>query len=82
MIGKGLITSDPVQLNTIQRVNCRGGTGTFALAFRGETTLPISWDSKQGAILTALEALPTIGFGGVSVILYTRKITINSICSQ
>ena len=74
MIGKGLTPSDPVQLNTIQRVNCRGGTGTFTLAFRGETTLPIRWDSLQGPITTALEALPTVGVGGVSVILYSGRI--------
>ena len=71
--GKGLTQSDPVQLNTIQRVNCRGGTGTFTLTFRGETTLPISWDSLQGAVVTALEALPTVGVGGVAVILYSGR---------
>lgn len=69
--GRGLGPTDPVQFNTIQRVNCRGGSGTFTLAFRGETTRPIPWDSLSNNVITELEALPTVGVGGVNVILYS-----------
>lgn len=50
--------------------------GTFTLTFEGQTTAPIAYDASGDAVDAALEALPTIGSGNVSVtgpdlILYT-----------
>lgn len=40
--------------------------GTFTLTFMGETTGTIAFDATSAAVVTALEALPNIGAGGVT----------------
>lgn len=54
------------EIQTVTLTNVPTG-GTFTLTFRGETTGPIAFDAAFGDVATALEALPTIGAGGVTV---------------
>lgn len=79
-VGNGAVstTENPTQLNTIQRVNCLGGSGTFTLAFRGETTKPIPYNADDVTISSYLEALSTIRSGGVQVILYGLQACLDS----
>ncbi|GLE03448.1 hypothetical protein PINS_up012350 [Pythium insidiosum] len=41
--------------------------GTFSLGFDGLVTTPIAWNANDAALQSALEALPSIGTGGVIV---------------
>ena len=51
-----------------QQITLGGSTtGTFTLTFMGQTTAPLAYFSKPGAVQAALEALTTIGAGNVSV---------------
>ena len=43
--------------------------GTFTLSFRGKTTVAIDYNADVTTITAALEALPTLGVGHVSVLL-------------
>ena len=63
-----------------------GGTptgGTFTLTFDGYTTAPISWSSTNATLVAnidaALEALPNIGAGGVTVAVGTMTNGIGTI---
>lgn len=58
--------------NEVQTITI-GGTptaGTFTLAFRGRTTAAITWSATNATLIAnidaALEALPTVGTGGVT----------------
>jgi hypothetical protein len=56
------------QVNEIQSISCQASSGTFTLSYKKKTTAPIPFDTATSSELTSyLEALPTIGFGGVSV---------------
>lgn len=46
-----------------------GTTGAFTITFRGATTSSLVYNVTAGAMQTALEALPTIGTGNVTVAL-------------
>jgi len=60
--------NDPVLINEVQKVTLLNATGgTFKLSFGGEETAPIAFGAAGGAVVTALEALGTIGGGDVSV---------------
>lgn len=71
--------------NEIQTVTLAGTPtgGTFTLAFRGFTTAPIAWSNVNATLLaavkTALEALPSIGFGGLTVAAGTLTAGIGTI---
>lgn len=63
-----------------------GGTptgGTFALAFQGFTTAAIAWSATNATLVAnidaALEALPTIGAGGVTTAVGTMTAGIGTI---
>lgn len=63
-----------------------GGTptgGTFTLAFRGDTTAPITWSATNATLVAnidaALEALSTIGTGGVTTAVGTAVAGIGTI---
>lgn len=58
---------EPLQRLTLLDAN----SGTFTLTFLGETTAPISFDADTAAIQTALEALPSVGEGNVTVTMDT-----------
>lgn len=79
MTGNGANTvTNPKQVNEIQRGQCKAGLGTFTLSFRGVSTAPIAFNAKAPAIQAALEALPTIGAGGVRVILSSAQACMDS----
>lgn len=72
--------TDEVQTLTI------GGTpsgGTFKLAFGGYTTAAITWSSTNATLVAnidaALEALPTIGAGGVTTAVGTMTAGVGTI---
>jgi hypothetical protein len=72
--------TDEVQTLTI------GGTpdgGTFTLAFQGQTTAAISWSATNNTLRdnvdTALEALGTIGTGGVTTAVGTMTAGIGTL---
>lgn len=54
--------------NEVQTLTITGTPtgGTFKLKFRGYTTATIAYNAIASAVVTALEALPTIGTGGVT----------------
>ena len=49
----------------MQRVNVSGAEGQFRLAFRGSSTGDLDWGISTTDLKAALEALPTIGAGGI-----------------
>ncbi len=53
--------------NEVQVVTIGGFGGTFTLGFEGQSTGPIPYDASGRAIEEALEGLPGIGAGNVSV---------------
>lgn len=54
------------EVQTLTKAGTVSG-GTFTLAFQGDVTTPIEWNAVAGDVLAALEALPSIGAGNVSV---------------
>jgi hypothetical protein len=78
--GAPVAGTDEVQTLTI------GGTptsGTFKLAYGGYTTAAITWSSTNATLVAnvdaALEALPTIGAGGVTTAVGTMTAGIGTI---
>jgi hypothetical protein len=70
MTGNGADTAaNPVQYNDQQQVTCKAGGGTFTLTFRGKTTVHIDYNAGANTITAALEALPTLGAGHVTVLM-------------
>jgi hypothetical protein len=53
--------------NEIQRIAVEGRRGSFALAFGGSGTKPIRYGAPPSMVEHALEGLPVIGTGNVSV---------------
>ena len=62
------VASNPAQYNEQQQVTCKAGLGTFTLTFRGKTTVAIDYNADTTTVQEALEALPTLGTGHVTVI--------------
>lgn len=70
MTGNGAdVPENPAQKNDQQKVTCKAGAGSFTLSFRQKTTVPIAYNANAQTIQEALEALPTLGVGHVSVLL-------------
>lgn len=70
MTGNGADTTEnPVQYNEQQQITCKAGAGTFTLTFRGKTTVEIDYNADVTALTTALEDLPTLGTGHVTVLM-------------
>jgi hypothetical protein len=70
MTGNGAdVPENPAQKNDQQKVTCKAGRGSFTMTFRGKTTVPIAYNANAGTVLAALEALPTLGVGHVTVLL-------------
>jgi hypothetical protein len=61
------VVSNPT--DATQTVNLLGGPngGTFTLSYAGDTTAPIAYNAAPGDVQAALQALPSIGSGNVSV---------------
>lgn len=54
-------------VNEVQSLIATGGSaGTFRLVYDGEVTASIAYNANAAAVQTALEALPSIGTGGVT----------------
>lgn len=69
LTGSGISTpTNPAQFNDIQRVECHASGGTFTLAYKGETTVPIPFNSQASVVRTALENLETVN--GVTITMY------------
>ncbi len=59
---------DLEEADETQKVELSAATaGTFTLAFQGQGTSPIPYNATPSEVGNALEALPTIGAGGVDV---------------
>jgi len=63
--------SNANQFNEIQKVFCKGGSGSFTLTFRGKTTAKIPYNAKAVQIQSYLEALPTVN--GVQIVMYAAQ---------
>src|SRR5262249_33855242 len=50
-----------------QTVTFSGTSGTFTLTFNGQTTSALAFNASSSDVQAALQALPTIGSGNVSV---------------
>ncbi len=74
----GHVYANATPINEVQEVVKPGegkeGHGTYTLTFKGQTTAPLESDARASEIQTALEALSTIGAGGVSVHEYAREV--------
>ena len=57
----------PSGTNAIQTVTVAATAGTFTLTFQGHTTTALAFDATTTAVQSALEALPSVGLGNVSV---------------
>lgn len=57
----------PTGTNAVQSVTVTATSGTFALTFSGSTTTALAYNATAAAVQAALEALPSIGAGNVSV---------------
>ena len=54
--------------NEVQQFDISGATdGVFRIIFDGEVTTPLPYDATPAAVQAAMEALPNIGIGNVSV---------------
>lgn len=58
----------PGNANELQTVTVTGAPtgGSFTVSFGGQTTAPIAWNANAAAVLTALQALNTIGVGNIA----------------
>jgi hypothetical protein len=55
-------------VNEVQSLSSNGASaGTYKLSFRGQTTATIAWNAAAAAVQSALEALSTVGTGGLVV---------------
>lgn len=66
-------TGNPLQYNEVQKVYCRASGGSFTLSYKGKTTTWIPYNAQASALQSALEALPTVGTGGVKIVMYNAQ---------
>jgi hypothetical protein len=64
----GAITTTPGPVSEVQTLTITGTptSGSFKLRFGGQTTASIAYNAAAADVVTALEALTTIGTGGVT----------------
>jgi len=65
----GAVTTTTANTAAVQTVTVTGPAtgGTFTLSFRGKTTTNIAYNALASAVQSALEAMSTVGTGGVTV---------------
>lgn len=63
-------------ISEVQTVTMTATGGTFTISFRGETTGSLAYNASAATVQAALEALSSIGVGGVTVTLDTGVYTI------
>ena len=52
----------------VDSVNVSASSGTYVLSFQGFRTTPLAFNANGAAIQAAMEALPSIGAGNISVV--------------
>jgi len=57
----------PTGTDAVQTIIVTATVGTYTLTFNGATTAPIAWNATAAQVQAALQALPSIGAGNVSV---------------
>ena len=62
------------EIQTVAITNATGGT--FRLAYKGQTTIPIAYNASASSVDAALEALSTVGSSAVTVALASGVYTI------
>ena len=62
------------EIQTVTPTNATGGT--FRLAYKGQTTVPLAYNASSSTVDSALEALTPVGSGAVSVSLSSGVYTI------
>ena len=83
MTGNGADTAaNPVQYNEQQQITCKAGAGTFTLSFRGKTTVEIDYNADVTTVTSALENLPTLGKGHVTVLMSGSQACTESVSSS
>lgn len=66
--GRPLTTVTITAASEVQSMSSNGASaGNFTLTFNGQTTAPIVYNAAAAVVQTALQALSTIGAGGVTV---------------
>lgn len=63
--GSGAPSAGTSEVQTLTITGTPTG-GTFVLQFKGQRTAPIAYNAAAAAVVSALEALSTIGAGGVT----------------
>lgn len=77
--GNGYDATNVEPDNEVQTVDIGGaGSGQYELLdpFTDDPTIPIAWDADAAAVQSALEGLPSIGAGNVTVSLDTQVYTV------
>jgi hypothetical protein len=54
-------------VNEVQTITVNATAGSYTLSFGGATTAPLAYNAEAAAVQTALQGLPTIGSGNVTV---------------
>ena len=62
------------EIQTVTLSNATGGT--FRLAYKGQTTVPIAYNASASTVDSALETLSTVGSGAVTIALASSVYTI------
>jgi len=58
--------STPAAAEVQSLASSGASAGTFTLAFEGSTTTPLAFNATAAAVQAALQALPTVGVGGIT----------------
>ncbi len=67
---------------TVWAITAPSGSGQYTITVEGVTTVPLAYNANAAAIKAALEALPTVGTGGVDVAsakaTFTRMVNVTA----
>jgi hypothetical protein len=74
--GKWVVWSGDASVEEVQTITIDATGGTFALTFEGATLATPAWNITAAALLTAMEGLPAIRPGDITVTLDTLVYTI------
>jgi hypothetical protein len=64
-------TSNPLQVNEVQRITCRADGGSFALSFRGKSSPDIPFNAKPPVVQKLIESIPTVGGAGTTKVVFS-----------
>ena len=74
--GKWVVWSGDAAVEEVQTITIDATGGTFTIGFDGSTTANIAWDATAAAVKAAMELLPTLRLGDITVALDTLVYTI------